>query len=443
MDSPSEFSAFTLRTFSVAGPGGIKPTFRIALHHDGTDADADALARDVERIVRETMAVFGEFPQFENNTYTFLADYLPWASGDGMEHRNSTVLTSSGALRNPQQRAGIISTVAHEFVHAWNMERIRAGDLEPFNFEEADVSNELWFGEGFTSYYDDLITRRAGLSPLEATLASFASTINAVTLSPGRQFRSAAEMSELAPFVDAASSIDRTNWDNTFISYYTFGAALGLAMDVSLRAQSNSQRTLDTYMQALWSRFGRPGQKLPGLVASPYRIGDLRTVLAELTTRQFADTFFDKYIQGRDVVDYVPLLADAGFVVRKRNAGKAHLSAPGLNVQGGGGARVNGTVPFGSALYKAGVDREDLIVALDGVNVTSQQAFDQVLAKHKPGDQVALRYVRRGGEPVNTTLTFEEDPRIEIVTLESTGGTLTTAQKQFRERWLGSKVSSP
>ena len=153
MDSPTEFSAYTLRTFSVAEHERAAPTFRIALHHDGTDAEADALARDTERIVREEMAVFGEFPRYENNTYTFLADYLPWASGDGMEHRNSTVLSSSGALRDPGRRSNL-GTVAHEFFHSWNMERIRSKDLEPFNFEEADVSGELWLGEGFTSYYD-------------------------------------------------------------------------------------------------------------------------------------------------------------------------------------------------------------------------------------------------------------------------------------------------
>jgi predicted metalloprotease with PDZ domain len=443
MDSPTEFSDFTLRTFSVAGPGGSKPTFRIALHHDGTDAEADAYARDVERLVRETMAVFGEFPQFENNTYTFIADYLPWASGDGMEHRNSTVLTSSGSLRNPQQRTGILGTVAHEFVHAWNMERIRARDIEPFNYEEADVSAELWFGEGFTSYYDDLLMRRTELAPLDATLASFAGIINAVTLSPGRRIRSAADMSQLAPFVDAASSIDRTSWDNTFISYYTFGAALGLALDLSLREQSNAQRTLDTYMQAMWSRFGRPGQKVPGMVANTYTISDLRAVLAELSTKQFADTFFDRFIQGHDVVDYSPLLAEAGFILRKRNAGRAYLVAPPLGFQGGGGARVMGAVLFDTALYRAGVDRDDLIVSIDGVNVTTQEALDRVLARHKPGTEVPLRFVRRSGETVNTTLTFEEDPRIEIVTVESTGGTLTDAQQQFRERWLGSKAAQP
>jgi predicted metalloprotease with PDZ domain len=247
-------------------------------------------------------------------------------------------------------------------------------------------------------------------------------------------------MSALAPFVDAAAAIDRTNWDNTFISYYTFGAALGLALDLSLRIDSGAQRTLDTYMQAMWTRFGRPGQKLPGVVATTYTISDLRAVLAELASKPFADSFFDKYILGHDVVDYAALLANAGLAVRKRNAGRAYLVSSGMSFSGGGGARLTAPALFETALYKAGVDRDDLLVSIDGLNVTSQQLFDQALAKHKPGDQVPLRFVRRSGEMVETTVTFEEDPRIDVVTVESSGGTLTAAQKQFREQWLGSKV---
>lgn len=440
MDSPTEFSAFTLRTFTVPHPAGPAPTFRIALHHDGTDEDADAFARDVERIVRETMTIFGEFPRFENDTYTFLSDYLPWASVDGMEHRNSTVLSGSGALRNPGQRSGLLGTVAHEFFHAWNMERIRARDLEPFDFEEADVSGELWLGEGFTSYYDDLIMRRTDLTPLEGTLASFAGLVNAVTLGPGRRLRSAADMSRLAPFVDAAAAIDRTNWDNTFISYYTFGAAIGLGLDLSLRDRSNGRTTLDTYMQALWARHGRPGQKDPGLVATPYTMADLERVLGEVSgDRAFAQAFFSRYVTGHDVVEYAPLLASAGLVVRKRTQGAAALVGMPLplNFSGGGGGRVTSAVLFDSALYKAGVERDDLIVAVDGTAVTSQEALDGVLRRHKPGDQVPLRFVRRGGETVTATLALEEDPRIEIVPIEQAGGVLTEPQRAFREAWLG------
>jgi predicted metalloprotease with PDZ domain len=308
LDSPAELSGFTLRTFQVTDDRGTSVEFRIALHHDGTGAEADAYARDVEAIVRETLAVFGgEFPAFETGTYTFIADYLPWASGDGMEHRNSTILTSPGALRNPVQRAGILGTVAHEFVHAWNVERIRPRSLEPFDFEEASLATELWFGEGFTSYYDDLILHRAGLATLESTLAGFANAINAVELGPGRRFRSVEEMSQLAAFVDAAVSVDRTAWPNTFISYYTWGAVLGLGLDLELRSRSNVL-SLDTFMQAMWAAYGRPGQLTPGRVGTPYTIDGLRFELSEQIGRPFVQDFFGRYVQGRETIDFLSLI---------------------------------------------------------------------------------------------------------------------------------------
>lgn len=442
MDSPTEVSAFTLRTFTVdAGTGGEPPTFRVALHHDGSDADADLFARDTERIVRETVAIFGEFPRYETGTYTFLSDYLPWASGDGMEHRNSTILSSSGALRNPSQRTGLLGTVAHEFFHGWNMERIRSRAIEPFNFEEANVSSELWMGEGVTSYYDDLIMRRAGLVPLEATLASYANLINAVTNSPGRAIRTAEDMSRLAPFVDAAVSVDRTAWPNTFISYYTWGAAIGLGLDLSLRDRSNGEVTLDDFMRAMWRAHGKPGQAAPGLVATPYTTDDLKARLGEISgSRAFADEFFAKYIQGHEVVDYGKLLARAGFVVQPRGGGKAIVHGAQLQFGADGGARVQGLVVMGSPLDKAGVAQDDRLLRLDGVSLSSETALDEVLSRHKPGDEVPLHIVRRSGEAVETRLTLVADPRIDIVPIEATGGTLTADQKAYRDKWLGSKV---
>jgi predicted metalloprotease with PDZ domain len=437
MDSPTEFSAFTLRSFMIDGI-----TFRIALHHDGSDSDADAYARDTERIVREAKVVFGEFPRYENNTYTFLADYLPWASGDGMEHRNSTVLSNSGALRDPARRTGMIGTVAHEFFHSWNMERIRSKLIEPFNFVEANVSGELWLGEGFTSYYDTLLVQRSGLSALDQTLANWGGTINAVLQGPGRQLRSAEEMSQLAPFVDAAAAIDRTNWSNLFISYYTWGEAIGLALDLALRDRSNGKITLDTFMQALWSEFGKTGQKEPGMVATPYTMDALKVTLARVSgDRAFAEDFFARFIQGHDLADYAKLLSRAGLIARKRGGVRAALAGSQVLAFGNtAGARVGAPTPFGSALYKAGVDQDDIITLMDGVAMTSQNAFDQLLVRHKPGDVVSIRFLRRSGEAVNTNLTLEENVRIEIVSVEDAGGQLTPEQKQYREAWLGSKV---
>jgi hypothetical protein len=113
-----------------------------------------AFVADVEKIVREE-GRSSAYPQYEPGSYTFLADYLPYANGDGMEHRNSTVMTSPGSIRAP--RLQLLDTVAHEFFHNWNVERIRPRALEPFDFERANTSGELWLAEGFTQYYGPLV----------------------------------------------------------------------------------------------------------------------------------------------------------------------------------------------------------------------------------------------------------------------------------------------
>jgi predicted metalloprotease with PDZ domain len=97
LDSPTMLGPFTSRTWS-AGAGANAAEIRLTLHHLGTEPEADSFAVRVRRIVREAEGVWGELPAFDFGRYTFLAAYLPWASGDGMEHRNSTSLTSSGTL---------------------------------------------------------------------------------------------------------------------------------------------------------------------------------------------------------------------------------------------------------------------------------------------------------------------------------------------------------
>ncbi|MFC7669428.1 hypothetical protein ACFQT0_20225 [Hymenobacter humi] len=126
----------------------------------GPAADLDAYAKKVQRMVKEEKGVFGELPTFDFARYTFIANYLPQATSDGMEHRNSTSLTSPRSLR-PEEGTRNLGTAAHEFFHAWNVERLRPRDLEPFDFQRANMSDALWLAEGFTQYYGRLALRRA------------------------------------------------------------------------------------------------------------------------------------------------------------------------------------------------------------------------------------------------------------------------------------------
>jgi predicted metalloprotease with PDZ domain len=437
MDSPAEFGAFTWRTFPAPmalGDTRQPPTIRIALHHTGTDADADAFADGARKIVEQARRVFGEYPAYENGTYTFLADYLPWASGDGMEHRNSTVLTGRGNLAD--SRLDLLGTVAHEYFHCWNVERIRPQSLEPFNFEQANVSGELWLAEGVTSYYDGLLTVRAGLTAFQGLLNDLTNVVAAVTQSPATSFRSAEDMSRMAPFVDAASWIDRTNWPNTFISYYTFGAAIGLGFDFAIREHTHGQRSLDDFMRAMWRTHGQPGGTRPGYVDRPYTADDVRSRLAEVTDAAFADALIGRYVQGHEVMDYRRLLAQAGLVLQSRFPGRGSLGILQID-RSGGALRVSAPTIAGSAAYRAGLAQDDLLDAIDGEAVGSVDQLESALKKHRPGDRVRVRFTRRSGGDLISDVTLDPDPRLEIVAVESTGGTLTPAQTAFREAWIG------
>ena len=434
MDSPSEFSSFALRTFTASDEVRT-PVFRVAVHHAGNDGELDAFVRDVESIVREARHVFGEYPVFEGNTYTFIADYQPYAFGDGMEHRNSTILTSSGSLATT--RADLLDTVSHEFFHAWNVERIRPRSLEPFNFDDANMSGELWFAEGFTSYYGPLVAARAGLTQPAEFARSLGRTINTVIVAPGRRVRSAVEMSQQAPFTDAATSIDRTAGENTFISYYTWGEAIGAALDLTLRDRTDGAITLDHYMRALWQQFGKPGGTPVGAVARPYTLDDLRTVLGTVAgDAAFADDFFARFILGREVPDYARLLARAGFVLRQVTPGRASMGTLRLQ-DGNGGVRVSAATPFGSPAYESGLDREDVIASLGGARISNTGDVDRVLAARKPGDSLQITIDRRG-QMLQAAMVLVEDARREVVPAEEAGQTLTDAQRRFRDQWLRS-----
>jgi predicted metalloprotease with PDZ domain len=352
-----------------------------------------------------------------------------------MEHRNSTVLTSSNSLRT--SRLDLLDTIAHEFFHSWNIERIRPQSLEPFNLDDANISGELWLGEGFTNYYGALVMKRSGLSTVRAFAQDMGEALDIVVNSPGRTFSSPVQMSQMAAFVDRSSSTDRTNFANTFISYYTWGQVIGLGLDLTLRERSDGRVTLDDFMRALWDTYGRPGTKTPGYVETPYTLGDVKSALAAVSgDAAFAEDFFARYIEGREVMEYAPLLNRAGFVLRRRAAGRSWVG-PLRTQDTQTGARVVSDVLFSTPAYLAGLDRDDIIVSVGGSRTATSADIERAIATRKPGDSLQVVYDRRG-ERITTVLKLGEDPGVELVPAEEAGQTLTDAQRRFRDAWLAS-----
>jgi predicted metalloprotease with PDZ domain len=426
MDSPTELSNYDLAEWTIQENGKTK-TIQVTLHHTGTKEQFNNYVQKTQKIVAEQRAVFGELPDFDFGRYTFIGCYMSQTNGDGMEHRNSTIVTSSQPLAKAM--TGQLKTVSHEFFHAWNVERIRPKSLEPFNFQEANMSEALWLAEGFTSYYGDLTMPRSGIISIKDFADGLTGDLNYVLLSPGRQYHNLVEMSKQAPFVDAARSVDAVNRHNTFISYYTYGSMLGLSLDMTLR--QNYSKTLDDYMQALWRKYGRPEK--------PYTLTDLQETLAEVSgDKAWAAKVFSNYVNGSELPDFAPLLAQAGLELRKAKPGVATLGINGMEFTKNGAVISYGTAVTSPA-YKAGLDRADIIVSLDNRKISSEKDLKKVMDKHKPGDTIPVTYTSRGTTH-NATITLGEVPTLEVALYENIGKELTPAMQQFRNKWLGSQV---
>lgn len=426
MDSPTELSNYDFAEWTVTENDKPK-TIQIALHHQGTKEQFNDYVAKARRIVAEQQAVFGELPDFDFGRYTFIACYMPQANGDGMEHRNSTILTSSSPLTSAMK--GQLNTVSHEFFHAWNVERIRPKSLEPFNFQEANMSEALWLAEGFTSYYGDLTMARSGVFDVKEYIENLEGDLNYVMLSPGRQYHSLVEMSLQAPFVDAARSVDPVNRNNTFISYYTYGSMIGLAMDLTLRRDYN--KSLDDFMQALWRKYGKPEK--------PYTLPEVEATLAEVSgDKAWASRFFQDHIYGSQLPDFASLLAQAGINLKKAKPGEATLGISALKFEKDGALVAAGT-SVSSAAYKAGLDRTDVITEVDGRKIRREKDLKKVLSSHKPGDTVTVTF-KRLGKTRTTQVLLDEVPTLELVLEVKTDGQADSRAGIFRESWLGSKA---
>ncbi|MBZ5631897.1 MAG: PDZ domain-containing protein [Acidobacteriia bacterium] len=427
MDAPLEIGPHVMREWSADGS-----RFRLALHSQAADDVVTRFQRMCEAVVLEEEGVFGAFPKYDNGSYTFLVDYLPYVSGDGMEHRNSTVITSARSLKR-ESAPQLIGSVAHEFFHSWNVKRIRPRSLEPFDYERVNMSGELWFAEGFTDYYGPLALARAGLTSRDEFIATMRDAVNAVLTAPGREVFSAADMSRRAAFVDGAASTDPENQANTYISYYTYGRAIALGIDLAIRARFPG-KSLDDWMRAMWRR--HPD------IQKPYTMADLELALADATgSREFAREVFRRHIEGLEPMEYASLLARAGFALQPESPAKAWIGTPPMNFSDRG-IDITGPTIRDSPLYAAGIDSGDRIIEIDGKSLKTRRDWDDLAAAHKPGDRSTVTVEARSGQK-KAEITWAQAPDVWITSFEKVGRQVTPEITRFRDAWLGSKALWP
>jgi predicted metalloprotease with PDZ domain len=439
MDSPTELSDFKETSWDVINTDGKKEKINLTIHSDDDQAVVNNFGKMVQKMVLEEKAVFGELPSYDFGEYTFLDDVYPTTSGDGMEHRNSTCIVQP-VDKVSGNEVRLLGTFSHEYFHSWNVKRIRPKSLEPFNFAHANMSSELWFAEGFTQYYGELLLVRSGFHNVEEYTRTIAGLVNSVLNTPGAAHYTPIQASNHSVYADAGVSIDPNNDNNIFTSYYYYGGATALALDFRLRTEFNL--TLDDYMRTVWLDRGK--------VMKPYVIADLQTDLAKVTKNpKFAADFFNSYIYGVKKNNYEELLAKAGLILRKAQAGKAWAGslatiagrsrAGQARTTGNEGIPILTSTVWGTPIYKAGIDAGDVLLKADGKELKDAQALNDIITGKSVGDKIAITYKNRTGVH-ETTIVLEENPTLEVVTFEKAGKELTKDQQAFRDSWLSSKV---
>jgi predicted metalloprotease with PDZ domain len=417
-DSPFLASDFKTISFEVRGV-----PHRIVIDGEG-NYDAERMRRDVQKIVEASVEMMGDIPYRD---YTFMLMLHPSAGG-GLEHLNSTALIMRRYAFRPEAAwDDYLSLVAHEYFHLWNVKRIRPDALGPFDYTGENYTRLLWVAEGVTSYYENILSRRAGHITDKEYLTTIANAIRGLQNTPGRLEQSIEEAS-----FDAWIKYYRPDENslNSAISYYDKGAIVGLLLDLEIRRRSAGAKSLDDVMRYLYNEFSKKNRN--------YTPEDFQRASEQMAGASL-DDFFRRFVRGREELDYNTAFAAVGLRLQTVAASPADASKPaapnayfGANLRQDGDRLMVSSVPAGTPAYNQGITFGDQIVALDGGRVTLQ-TFSARLEEKKPGDEVRLTVFRLDEL---RTITFKLGSRVEenyrIVPLAQQ----TPEQKRLYEGWL-------
>jgi len=240
VDSPIVAGLLAVREFDVNGSKHYVVDAGEAGQWNGQRA-----AQDLEKIVRETRRFWGFLP-FKR--YVFLNVFRQ--GGGGLEHKNSTLLTSSPRATAPAFRW--LAFVSHEYFHAFNVKRLRPVELEPFDYERPPQTGSLWVSEGLTSYYGELLVCRAGLGNPQDCLAALSSHIAQLQNAPGRLLQTL-EQSSLDVWSSGTSGVGRDS--ATKVSYYVKGPVVGFLLDAKIQRATGGKKSLDDVMRLAYKRY--------------------------------------------------------------------------------------------------------------------------------------------------------------------------------------------
>ncbi|HEX5761017.1 MAG TPA: PDZ domain-containing protein [Thermoanaerobaculia bacterium] len=418
VDSPILLGNPALYRFEAGGR-----THLLANEGEGGVWDGARSAAELERVVREQIAFWGNVPY---DRFVFL-NLIVEATG-GLEHAESfTVMTSRWKARTRDGWLDWLGLVSHELFHAWNVKRLRPRELQaPFEYETEVYTPSLWIVEGLTSYYDDLLVHRAGLSTRDEYLKRLSRDVERLQTAPGRLVQ---------PLVD--SSFDAwikhyrrdENTPNSGVSYYTKGALVGFLLDARIRRATAGGASLDDVMRRAFARWSGP---------SGYRHDEFLALLSEVAASPLGP-WLQKALETTEELDYAEALAWFGLRFKDPKAKKEGEEPEepagwlGVEAEARGGRLVVTEVRRGTPAHAAGVNVEDEILALGGFRVPPDK-LDERLAAYRPGEKTELLVARRE-RLVTLALVLGEEPG-EPWRLEVDPGA-TPEQTARLDAWLG------
>lgn len=409
IDHPVLMGELSIATFSA---GNIPHALVLAGRHY---TDLARITADLKRICDRQIALFGQAP-FDR--YLFLTMVVGRGFG-GLEHGNSTALLCSRKdLPVPQKSAidhdyrTFLSLCSHEYFHSWNVKTLKPKLFLPYQLHAEQYTPQLWFYEGFTSYYDDYLLHQAGIIDAQQYLNIVAETLAKAQRGKGWQRQSVADSSRFA--WNKYYKQDE-NSPNAIVSYYAKGGLIALCIDLQMRLQSNHQVTLDTAMAAFWQRFGATGagtddDSFADFIASEYQL-------------PVADFIRQAPYQSGDL-PVLELLSQFGISHRWQAASDDN----NFTAKGQGplpvsfGAKYKATaqglelthVYEGEAAAAAGLSAHDRIIAIDGLQVTDG-TIREILERMQPGQRTPIHAFHR-----DRLLTLEicwQAPKLQVLQL--------------------------
>ena len=384
---------------------------------DAVPFDSTAVVAAMARLVHEASTLFGRLPYRE---YVY---QLQDGAYGALEHPASVTL-GAPSRELAQGLASFLGELAHEYFHTWNLMRIRPAEYRDVSYRTPPRSRGLWFSEGLSMFYSDLLRRRAGLPTNTPTRAAHLETAIARYLStPGNARLSAERVSEAEYGDDPAALGDYS------ASTHLQGELIAAMMDLEIRHATRGRRSMDDVMRLMMERYAAD---------RGFTGRDVERVIAEVCGCNVT-AFFDAHVRGGkaipfdDYLRYIGLRADVAWRPALGQDGRPvpDFRAFPYDPGDGTGVRLKISDPS-SAWGKAGLHTGDRLRTMNGRPVAARDAVLGVLRQLKSGDTVRVE-VERGGVRRSAIVVMApfDRPFVQLRDVASP----TSAQRALRARW--------